>query len=444
MAKKTTLWYSLGEAEKATGVPRTRLDHACRINRLQFRRSESGARLLSQDVIEKLRKDGLRAFPRPYDPPAAAAESAQSAPSNNPVETRRQHVEELKIQAEEVRAQRELDRLRAEDQYDTAQQGNEALARAMAEKRELERLKLEAAREAETRKQKACEEKAQRRHREWQRAWVEYAIKLVPKDAPRRLALAAQQAALDALTSLQPDESAQITEHLVHAAVENALQPWRYIKEIEKIIVEASDQLPVLAKSFFTPTEWQARATRAASEAIARLDSNTPLATVRAAAIEAGNRVRAEYEVWRAAEDHRQRCQQLVDSVFLVGATPEQARDALQAVKQALAKFPVGTSHTELQRAKDATLAPFQADARAARDADQYLAHVGDYIERLDRLENGPGHFAGCSERRRLAGEIAKEIRPVLIQRLTQEPLDPDEAYHLIEGLVDTRLDINQ
>ena len=168
MAKKTTLWYSLGEAEKATGVPRTRLDHACRINRLQFRRSESGARLLSQDVIEKLRKDGLRAFPRPYDPPAAAAESAQSAPSNNPVETRRQHVEELKIQAEEVRAQRELDRLRAEDQYDTAQQGNEALARAMAEKRELERLKLEAAREAETRKQKACEEKAQRRHREWQ------------------------------------------------------------------------------------------------------------------------------------------------------------------------------------------------------------------------------------------------------------------------------------
>lgn len=53
MHKKAIVWYTLGEAEKATGVPRTRLDHACRVARLTYRRSEAGARLLSHDVIEK-------------------------------------------------------------------------------------------------------------------------------------------------------------------------------------------------------------------------------------------------------------------------------------------------------------------------------------------------------------------------------------------------------
>ena len=65
MKKRSTAWYTLGEAAKATHVPRTRLDHACRVGRLPYRRSEAGARLLSHDVIEKLRKDGLKAFPAP-------------------------------------------------------------------------------------------------------------------------------------------------------------------------------------------------------------------------------------------------------------------------------------------------------------------------------------------------------------------------------------------
>jgi hypothetical protein len=441
MAKKTTAYYTLGEAEKATGVPRTRLDHACRVNRLTFRRSETGARLLSQDTIEKLRKDGLKAFPRPYDPSEAPTEAAQSAPSTNPLESRRQHLEELKIQAEEVRAQRELDRLRAEDRQSTGQDGNEALARAMAEKRELEQLKLEAARIADARKEKDREAKAERRRRQWETTWTDYAQKRVPRDAPRGLALEVRQSTLDVLTRLQPDEPAEATELLVQATVERTLQPWERTKEIEKAIADASNQLPLLAKSAFQPTEWEARALRAASEGVAQLECNAPLARIRAAAVEAGNRIRAEYEARRTAQDHRHLCQQLVDSVFLVGATAEQMTDALQAVKEALAKFPVGTSQTELQRAKDATLAPFRTAARAARDADQYLAHVGSYIERLDRLENGPAHFGGYSERRRLAAEIAKKIRPPLVERLTRENLDPDDAYHFIEGLVDTTLD---
>ena len=69
---------TLGEAEKATGIPRTRLDHACRVGRLPYRRTETGARLLSHDVVEKLRKDGLKSFPRPYDPIASSNEQIAS------------------------------------------------------------------------------------------------------------------------------------------------------------------------------------------------------------------------------------------------------------------------------------------------------------------------------------------------------------------------------
>ena len=72
MRSKTTVWYTLGEAEKGTGIPRTRLDHACRVGRLPYRRTEAGARLLSHDVVEKLRKDGLKSFPRPYYPIASS------------------------------------------------------------------------------------------------------------------------------------------------------------------------------------------------------------------------------------------------------------------------------------------------------------------------------------------------------------------------------------
>jgi hypothetical protein len=115
MQKKTTVWYTLGEAEKATGVQRTRLDHACRVNRVPFRRSETGARLLSHDVIEKLRKDGLKSFPRPYDPIASSNEQV-ATPSGisqaiGPT-AQRERVEQKRGELEEMRVNRDLQQLK--------------------------------------------------------------------------------------------------------------------------------------------------------------------------------------------------------------------------------------------------------------------------------------------------------------------------------------------
>src|SRR5215469_10816769 len=114
MPKRTTFWYTLGEAEKATGIRRTRLDHACRVGRLPYRRTQTNARLLSQDVVEKLRKDGLKAFPRPYDPIASSIEheaSSFGATSGPGLTAQRERVEQKRGEIEEMRLNNDLRRL---------------------------------------------------------------------------------------------------------------------------------------------------------------------------------------------------------------------------------------------------------------------------------------------------------------------------------------------
>src|SRR5713226_3183652 len=124
MQKKTTIWYTLGEAKKATGIPRTQLDHACRVGRLPYRRTEAGARLLSHDVVEKLRKDGLKSFPRPYDPIASSNEQVAS-PSGvtqglGPT-AQRERVEQKRGELEEIRVNRDLRQLRDQERQEKAE-----------------------------------------------------------------------------------------------------------------------------------------------------------------------------------------------------------------------------------------------------------------------------------------------------------------------------------
>jgi hypothetical protein len=121
MRTKTTVWYTLGEAGKATGIPRTRLDHACRVDRLPYRRTEAGARLLSHDVVEKLRKDGLKSFPRPYDPVASSNEQvAGSAGVTQAVgpTAQRERVEQKRGELEEMRIDRDLRQQREKDRLE--------------------------------------------------------------------------------------------------------------------------------------------------------------------------------------------------------------------------------------------------------------------------------------------------------------------------------------
>jgi hypothetical protein len=446
MQKKTSIWYTLGEAEKATGIPRTRLDHACRVGRLTYRRTETMARLLSQEVVEKLRKEGLKSFPRPYDPIASSNEQIASPSSVTQVvalTAQRERVEQRRGEIEEMRLNRDLRQLKDHERQEKAERRAaaaadrqaQAEARAQAQ-RQSQQLRMEEALQAKAREQAEWETMARHRRQQWETSWLDYALKSLPSDAPRSLELDVHQVVADLLPKLDAQQPEQLTKRLVQAAIDNALQPWHRHKEIEKIIQQARHQLPALARSWTsTPNEWDARAMRAAANAIAQFGKDTPLAEIRAAAVEAGNKVRAEYEAWKAGEDHRQTCEQMVRWV-------SDGDDAREAVRQALEKLPVGATRAEMESARHAALVPFRAAATAASDADRYLRHVHDYIEEVGNEDTGVWDLGGWSKRYDLAKKLEIKLRPVLIRKLSEKPLDENEAHEFIEEWIGRELEL--
>ena len=174
---------------------------------------------------------------------------------------------------------------------------------------------------------------------------------------------------------------------------------------------------------------------RAAANAVAQLGDEAPLAKIRAAAVEAGNQVRTEYEAWKAGEDHRQACEQMVKWVF-------DGDDAREAVRQALENLPVGATRARMENACDAALAPFRAATKAAKDADLYLKHMANHIEKIGNVETGEWELGDWFERHRLAEKLTGKLRPLLVQKLTKETLDMDEAQEFIEEWLDKELEL--
>lgn len=445
MKKKNTVWYTLGEAARATQVPRTRLDHACRVGRLQYRRSETGARLLSHDVIEKLRKDGLKAFPRPYDPIASPNEQEVSATgaSGTALTAQRDKVEQKRGEIEEMRVSRELRQLKEQEQQERAERRAGAAAERQAHAEQCaqaeyqrQQLHLEEARKAEAREQAAREAEARECRRQWEADWLDHALKLLPSSTPPSFELDVHQAVAELLPKLDAYQSEQLTKRLIQAAIDKALQPWCREKEIDETIEQARKQLPIEVRSWNgTPTEWEARVMQAAAEAIAQLGNDVPLAEIRAAATVASSKICAEYEARKAAEDHRRTCGHMAHLTL-------EGDDAREAVRLALEKLPVGSPRAKMENVCDAALAPFRAAKKATVDADRYLQHVFEYIEELGNEQTGDWELGDRSERYRLAAKLKAMLRPLLIQNLLAEIMDVDEVNDFIEGWVDRQLEL--
>lgn len=118
--------------------------------------------------------------------------------------------------------------------------------------------------------------------------------------------------------------------------------------------------------------------------------------------------------------------------------------DACDAVRQALEKLTVGATRAQMENTRDAALAPFRAEKKAAADADRYLQHVANHIEHLGNDETGEWELGDWFERYRLAEKLKAKLRPLLIQRLIKETLDADEAHEFIEEWLDQELDLDE
>ena len=164
---------------------------------------------------------------------------------------------------------------------------------------------------------------------------------------------------------------------------------------------------------------------------------------------------------FRAAIQRRDMAQ----SIYLTGGTVEEDRKAREAVSEALAQLPLGASPQELEKTKEATLAPFLAaiakrkvdaqeleeQARRDRERELQLAnvesrvdrrlswHVAEYLRQLAQDEEI--EFDGSDDRWQLEKDLKKRIRPMLLSDVREEPgMSDDEIDELIEDLVDDHI----
>lgn len=419
--------YSTGKTARELHVLQVHLRALCQAGVIAARSTKGGHWRIPKSEVDRLKREGLPELPAlpPEQPDVFPSQTAvnrrlHSTLLAEPSKAAIAAADEVVLLENEVRATR-LRRAKTEDLdwFRERQQREESIKRAQQRNQE----ELRTAQERE----------------QWLDRWLEFGLKSVPHDAPRETQLDVHQTVGETLAKLASDQPNNVVQRLVVAAVEKGLKPWRRKKEIEEATIEARNQLPYSARGQVAATDWDLKAMRAASQTIRDLGDRATSEEIRAAALQAGRQVAKEYE-------HRALCQTFAASVSL-RHTPGAIEKAREAVKAALGRLPIGANCVEMSRVRDQVLAPFRAaddaagvEAKAAANAEFYLVHVDSYLEKLaldSRRKSSVGDFF---ERRKLAQELKAEIRPILVEDFLEEPLGLNEAYKLVESLVDERI----
>ncbi|MFZ0361769.1 MAG: helix-turn-helix domain-containing protein [Terriglobales bacterium] len=255
---------------------------------------------------------------------AAKGESLPVPPGRVPsssLQNRRERVEELNLETTELRAERQLDALRREQEEEEADRRAEAeslrqerkdQARALVVDRQ--RIKREAAEERERRR---AAEEAQSRQERFVSSWLGVGLALIPKGVPAEVQRDVVRKVEEFLQECKVTQEMQILR-LVTATVADALSPWQREQEITTIVEEARQMLPYMARGVSgSPTVWDLKAKQAAFGSIAELEDSGSLEQVRTAARLAVQTVVEKYEAHELAEKTERQKAQLLDHWFL-------------------------------------------------------------------------------------------------------------------------------
>lgn len=357
------MFYSTGQAARELGIAQARLRALCQAKAIPAEITEGGQFRISKQDVERFKRDGLPALPRPLpgtnasgDPhtsrsgrnghghPALLAEPSEQVVSaaENVV------ILENEVQALGLRRQKEegLDWFREREEREAERQ--DAQERAACKR--------------------AAEEKTARQLQEWENRWHQFALDLLPRDVPPDAELEVPGHVEEALRKTNTNQPDVVVERLVRAAVETALEPWRHLKKIDQAVEHAINQLPYGARGWSTPTEWQLRATQAAHQAIRKLGEHASTSEIDAAACQAVLSIVREFQ-------HLEQCKEIVKGVWcqILKAQPDERETGEEAVAKALAASPVGLSARELERVRDTALEPIRQrlETRLARERDE-------------------------------------------------------------------------
>lgn len=301
---------SAADASRLLGVSTRTLKRMCAAGQLRAFKTAGGHWRVSRAVLENFQRRTETSVP-----PVGCASSV--------LQSKRERIEELALEAQERRAQREIRKLDEEDSEAERRRAAAAHAEEVERKRAVEETRLQAARDAAERQERQREHQEAQERREWTDGWVAWALNAVPKDAPREIELTIAEAVEEALARLTPEQPQSTINRLVLAGIAKGLRPWQRQQEIEQAIQEARSQLPIFARNYFEPTAWEVKALETAREAIRHLPSDAAYEELRQAAIRAGREVALEYEAEEAraraqAQAERERQQREHTKKFLV------------------------------------------------------------------------------------------------------------------------------
>lgn len=431
------------QAAEILGVDKRTVLRFARDGKLRSNRTPGGQHRFRRADVERLASgDG--------DPPRLYASTLQ---------TKRDEIDNLNLEVQARRAKRELARVEVEDAEADRQrtqarlQAEQETARAEQERKVAER------QERAERRERAARYAHEKQRRTWENEWIAGALRTLPADVPFDVKASVQRSIREALADWNPDDPPDTIAPFVRATQNDALRPWEKSKETERAVFNALGKLPFAIRQIRfslgdSPlNDWEARAVREARQAIRALPAESLVSEIRAAAAEGVKKVTCEYEQKQSQAQHRD----LIYSMLVWVRDGEERA----AVQQALERLPIGCGRSEMERAKDAALAPIRERARAAQEArsreisaqvqaqfdrsraeyeaDRLLWYVKDYIEQIGG-DHGGYDLGDLWARNRLAEEIKNELRPKFIPLLLRGELDVDSARELIEEAVDREI----
>src|ERR1035437_3527658 len=255
-------FFSTGQAARELGITQARVRALCESEAIDSVCTAGGQYRISRDEIERLKREGLPAIPRPL--PEAVhtrrvspkrfnrGEVALLAEPSEAVIGSAEAVVYLEHEVKAIGLRREK-----EEGLDWFREREEREATRQAEREEAEWL----------RQSQADDEQERRR---WEATWIEHALKSVPRETPRPYQLDVPRAAQETLQRLDPTNPDSITRELIQAAVARALTPWNNQQRIAETIEEACQAYNIPFQMKFDST-WRARMRAAAATAIAQL-----------------------------------------------------------------------------------------------------------------------------------------------------------------------------
>jgi hypothetical protein len=342
-------YFSTGQAARELGITQTKMRALCESEAIDSICTPGGQFRISEDEIERLKREGLPAIPRPL--PEAVHTREVSRPRSN-----RAEVALLAAPSKVV--------------IDSAEEvvclENEVKAIGLRREKELgldffrDREAREAEQEAEREEaewQRQNRAALERQRKQWEASWIEYALQSVPWGVPQPHRLDVHRAVKETLEHLEPTNPATITRPLIDAAVARALAPLRKQKRVAETIEEACGGL--------FDSGCKARMRAAAASAIAQLRDAASADEMLMAARNAAAPLVRQYE-------HARVCEDVVQKVWteLPGGLASDWEEGKEAVREALSDLPLSASRRELERARTTALAPIRAAIAARQRAE--------------------------------------------------------------------------